>query len=169
MFNCIIKTEINILTLILLGCPVGNGGGYFTTFPKIALQVDHSSQPLPNNNNNINKLTATLSATNTNNGELLIDNDDMMLNEDNLNMERRISINQAKRLLALASIRPSKTFHKTMTQEEIEVLRKYYDIIKPKVSLTASSSNVNGVLSQANQQSELEKESLNISIYGNGR
>jgi hypothetical protein len=82
-----------------------------------------------------------------------------MINEDNLNMERRISINQAKRLLALASIRPSKTFHKTMTQEEIEVLRKYYDIIKPKVSLTASSSNVNGGLShQTNQQSELEKE-----------
>lgn len=39
----------------------------------------------------------------------------------------------AKRLLALASIRPSVTFHKTMTAEEILVLKKYYEILKPKI------------------------------------
>ena len=141
------------------GCPTGNSGGYFTTFPKIALQVDHNSLPFQSNNliHKESKLT-TSSVTNTHNGELLIENDDMMTNEDCLNMERRISINQAKRLLALASIRPSKTFHKTMTQEEIEVLRKYYDIIKPKVSLASSNNANGGGSSQTNQQSELEKE-----------
>jgi hypothetical protein len=52
--------------------------------------------------------------------------------------KRRFSITGAKRLLALASIRPSKTFHKELTIEEAEILKKYYDIIKPKVQITVS-------------------------------
>ena len=44
-----------------------------------------------------------------------------------------------------------------MTQEEIEVLRKYYDIIKPKVS-SSSANNLNGASSHLNQLNELEKE-----------
>lgn len=50
--------------------------------------------------------------------------------------EKQISLSQAKRLLALASIRPSKTFHKSMTEKEIEILKKYYDSIKPRVSIS---------------------------------
>ena len=46
----------------------------------------------------------------------------------------------AKRLLALASIRPSLTFHKSMTAEEIMVLKKYYEILKPKVHNAADSN-----------------------------
>lgn len=70
---------------------------------------------------------------------------------------RQISLNQAKRLLALASIRPSKTFHKTMTQEEIDVLRKYYDIIKPKVTTNNNNNLTDQVSAQTLAQIELEK------------
>jgi len=54
---------------------------------------------------------------------------------------KRLSLQQAKRLLALASIRPSKTFHKSMSEEEIEVLKKYYDLIKPKVNTNLNANN----------------------------
>jgi hypothetical protein len=47
---------------------------------------------------------------------------------------KKVSLEQAKRLLAIASIRPSKTFHKLMTEEEIDMLKKYYESIKPKGS-----------------------------------
>ncbi|RMZ93155.1 hypothetical protein BpHYR1_054196, partial [Brachionus plicatilis] len=50
--------------------------------------------------------------------------------------EKQISFRQAKRLLALASIRPSKTFHKSMTEQEIGMLKKYYESIKPRVSIS---------------------------------
>lgn len=49
--------------------------------------------------------------------------------------ENQISLSQAKRLLTLASIRPSKTFHKSMSEKEIEILKKYYDSTKPRVSI----------------------------------
>ncbi|CAF0708858.1 unnamed protein product [Brachionus calyciflorus] len=62
---------------------------------------------------------------------------------------KKSSLDQTKRLLALASIRPSKTFHKSMTEQEIEVLKKYYEIIKPKVSLV-------------NQQNQNEMENLKL-------
>ena len=54
-------------------------------------------------------------------------NNDDVFNSNNNNdlspssSSRKITLDQAKRLLALASIRPSKTFHKSMTDEEIEV------------------------------------------------
>lgn len=46
----------------------------------------------------------------------------------------------AKRLLALASIRPSITFHKSMTADEIQVLKKYYELLKPKIPLRHSEN-----------------------------
>lgn len=49
-------------------------------------------------------------------------------------LSRKVSLEQAKRLLAIASIRPSKTFHKLMTNEELEILKKYYELIKPKTN-----------------------------------
>lgn len=55
---------------------------------------------------------------------------------------KRLSLQQAKRLLALASIRPSKTFHKSMTEEEIEVLKKYYELIKPKVNTNSNTNSL---------------------------
>ncbi len=53
---------------------------------------------------------------------------------------RKISLEQAKRLLAIASIRPSKTFHKLMTEEEMDALTKYYNLIKPKASVTSQAA-----------------------------
>ena len=91
---------------------------------------------------------------NNNNNNNLDEEEDIDIEEDE---QRRMSINQAKRLLALASIRPSKTFHKTMTQEEIQVLRKYYDIIKPKVMMS-NNAQTQQQQQHLNQLSELEKE-----------
>ena len=56
---------------------------------------------------------------------------------------RKLSLEQAKRLLAIASIRPSKTFHKSMSEEEMEILKKYYDLIKPKASANLSNQGQN--------------------------
>ena len=68
----------------------------------------------------------------------------LALEVENIDTEnnKKASIDQAKRLLALASIRPSKTFHKSMTEQEIEVLKKYYEIIKPKVSLNQNQNDL---------------------------
>ena len=115
-----------------------SSNGYFTTFPKIAVQVDSQNT----NSNHIDQ----------ENDQDIQDPTQFDAEDIDLLNERRISINQAKRLLALASIRPSKTFHKSMTQEEIEVLRKYYDIIKPKVSNAQQTAN------QLREQNELDNK-----------
>lgn len=120
-----------------------NSNGYYTTFPKLALEVEQIGNSTAQNLDTNNELKDTL--------------------EDNLELQKRISINQAKRLLALASIRPSKTFHKSMTQEEIEVLKKYYDLMKPKVCLNSNSND---------NQLELEKkkyENLTPMVYDTGK
>jgi len=75
------------------------------------------------------------SDTTTNNNNNNYVNFESLNNSDPSTFLKRLSLKQAKRLLALASIRPSKTFHKSMTEEEIEVLKKYYDLIKPKINL----------------------------------
>jgi hypothetical protein len=62
---------------------------------------------------------------------------------------RKLSLEQAKRLLAIASIRPSKTFHKLMTEEEMDALTKYYNLIKPKASLSATQIAANAAAQQA--------------------
>lgn len=79
----------------------------------------------------------------TNRNPLLDTNEEDGVNNPSSNgsTTRKISIDQAKRLLALASIRPSKTFHKSMTDEEIEILKKYYELIKPKVSVSNQGAN----------------------------
>lgn len=89
--------------------------GLLAQFPKLALEND-STENESNNSDNLNYINFD------------------QLNSDANHYLKKLSLNQAKRLLALASIRPSKTFHKTMTEEEIEVLKKYYELIKPKVN-----------------------------------
>lgn len=59
-----------------------------------------------------------------------------------LALEIENNANNTKRLLALASIRPSKTFHKEITTEEAEILKKYYEIIKPRVSFGSNDNQI---------------------------
>lgn len=112
-----------------------NLSGYFSNFPKLALEVE----TMGNNGQQNDQMNENLTQNQI---------EEQVNQAENLDA-RKMSIDHAKRLLALASIRPSKTFHKTMTEQEIEVLKKYYDIIKPKVALTTQISN---------PASELEKE-----------
>jgi hypothetical protein len=62
-------------------------------------------------------------------------------NQNDLLNKRRDSVNAVKRLLSLASIRPSKTFHKEITKKETEVLKRYYEVLKPRSSITTSAKN----------------------------
>ena len=57
-----------------------------------------------------------------------------------LDSQRECQSLNAKRLLALASIRPSATFHKQMTPDEILILKKYYEILKPKAPAVQESA-----------------------------
>lgn len=92
--------------------------GLLSQLPKLALESNESTE---NDSNSENLNNVNFENLNTD-------------SSDPSSYLKRLSLNQAKRLLALASIRPSKTFHKTMTEEEIEVLKKYYELIKPKVN-----------------------------------
>lgn len=107
--------------------------------PKLALEVDAlTSGPLYGSN--LRHVSSsgliTLEPTTT----TLADDTTADSPSSNSSTSRKMTLDQAKRLLALASIRPSKTFHKSMTDEEIEVLKKYYELMKPKGSMMSSSS-----------------------------
>lgn len=100
-----------------------------TSFPKLAVEVESVNSDT--NKNNINQedpIILTCKSTNT----------FKSLKLDSKRSESQ-SLN-AKRLLALASIRPSVTFHKQMTAEEILILKKYYEILKPKAPVVQESA-----------------------------
>lgn len=94
--------------------------------------ANNATNTVNNNNNNV-QLNRLMSVPNYFPKLSLIDNypdsganNDEVFNSNNNDLSpssssRKITLDQAKRLLALASIRPSKTFHKSMTDEEIEV------------------------------------------------
>lgn len=91
-----------------------------TQFPKIALEVESIDDDAQNLDEHAKDF---LNSKSNNTFKSMI----------KLDAKREIHSLNAKRLLALASIRPSATFHKTMTPEEIFVLKKYYEILKPKI------------------------------------
>jgi hypothetical protein len=127
-----------------------NLSSYFSNFPKLALEVEAIEQY---SNSLANMQQATNTNLDNNNNNLLNSDIDLgYLYSDSLNNQKKFSVNQAKRLLALASIRPSKTFHKTMTDEEVLILKKYYDEIKPKPSNGNNNNSQNGM-----SQFEIEK------------
>ena len=83
--------------------------------------------------------------------------------ENNKSEKRHFSISGAKRLLALASIRPSRTFHKELTIEEAEILKKYYEIIKPKINTNTIDSEI------YNQNLEKQKLIETPILYNSGK
>jgi hypothetical protein len=118
-----------------------NLSSYFSNFPKLALEVEAIEQYS-------NSLVNMQQATNNNQNDINVINSDIDLGclySDSLSNQKKFSVNQAKRLLALASIRPSKTFHKTMTDEEVLILKKYYEEIKPKPSNGNNYNSQNGM------------------------
>lgn len=99
-----------------------------TSFPKITAEVESVNSDTNNNINQEDPIILTCKSTNT----------FKSLKLDSKRSESQ-SLN-AKRLLALASIRPSVTFHKQMTAEEILILKKYYEILKPKAPVVQESA-----------------------------
>lgn len=82
---------------------------------------------------------------------------------------KKHSVINAKRLLAIASIRPSKTFHKEITPEESNLLKKYYEILRPRFRRSSNSdieSNTQPVLMQTKADSQVpilfESSKLNV-------
>ena len=130
-----------------------NLSSYFSNFPKLALEVEAIEQY---SNSIANMQQATIN--NQNDINLLNSDIDMgyLYSDSLINNQKKFSVNQAKRLLALASIRPSKTFHKTMTDEEVLILKKYYEEIKPKPSNGNNNNSQNGMTQYEIEKSKYE-------------
>ena len=85
-----------------------NPSNIFSSLPRLALEIEQIDDSCSDNTNS---------------------------HDDYIRDKKRFSITGAKRLLALASIRPSRTFHKELTPEEAEILKRYFEILKPKVNM----------------------------------
>lgn len=97
-----------------------------TNFPRIALEIesiDNEIQALDQKTNHVNLFNIKSNSYSNKSQEPL----------NSPNHHRDLYSLNAKRLLALASIRPSLTFHKSMSPEEISILKKYYQLLKPKI------------------------------------
>jgi hypothetical protein len=86
-----------------------------------------------------------------------VDDCSMDQTQNDMLNKRRDSVNAVKRLLSLASIRPSKTFHKEITTKETEVLKRYYEVLKPRGSITTNSTQATNIKNENPAKSQIDQ------------